>query len=230
MAKWLIRWQKMATDNCIWLITLLALHWRMIRHALTLEVCCKNAGLCRIRRWWGVNRSRVVPLRLGNSLGHESCFHVTSENTVYHGVSLFPLSSSRWSMLIIKHNYIICTTFTYIYIYYMYVLALHRMVYWYIATQTSPSMKIFRFAAKTIANCTHKSSTKILKKKRRLWPTSIRLGCLATCFATNLLGHHGCSRLGCICCMRGFLEVGDEESESIKMESMRCQILHDCHM
>lgn len=117
MAKWLIRWQKMATDNCIWLITLLALHWRMIRHALTLEVCCKNAGLCRIRRWWGVNRSRVVPLRLGNSLGHESCFHVTSENTVYHGVSLFPLSSSRWSMLIIKHNYIICTTFTYIYIY-----------------------------------------------------------------------------------------------------------------
>ena len=60
----------------------------------------------------------------------------------------------------------------------------------------SPSMKIFTFAAKTIANCTHKSSTKILKKKRRLWPTSIRLGCLATCFATNLLGHHGCSRLG----------------------------------
>ena len=101
----------------------------------------------------------------------------------------------------------------------MYVLALHRMVYWYIATETSPSMKIFRFAAKTIANCTHKSSCQNPQNKRRLWPTSIRLGCLATCFATNLLGHHGCSRLGCICCMRGFLEVGDEESESIKTES-----------
>lgn len=154
----------MATDNCIWFITLLALHWRMIRHALTLQVCCKSAGLCRIRRLWGVNRSRVVPLRSGNSLGHESCFHITFKNTVYHGVSLFPLSSSRWSMLIIKHTivFFICTTFTYIYILHVCTCFTSNGLLKYCHTNKT-SMKIFTFAAKTIANCTHKSSTKILK-------------------------------------------------------------------